>query len=86
MFSIAWPIHVEDLGVIDESVDDSVSDGVIGKDLVEFSEGDVGGRNDSQSLVMPCGNNLEEQIRCLSVQGHVTELIDDEDLRSSISI
>jgi len=35
---------------------------------------------------MPCGDDLEEQIACLSVQLHVTELVNDEHLRSSVTI
>lgn len=84
MLAIARSLHVEDLGFIDESVDNRVRDGVVGEDLVELPKLQVGRGYSAKPLVMPCGDDLEEQIARLSVQLHVTELINDEDLRSSV--
>ena len=86
MFPIAWTLHVEDLGVIDESVDDGVSDGIVGKDLIKLSEGDIGRGDSAKRGIVSCGKDLEKQIRCLIVQGHVTEFVNDEHLRSSVTI
>ena len=72
MFPIAWPFHEEDLGFIDETVDDSVRDGVVGEDLIELSKRQVGRGNCAKPLVMPCGDDLEEQIARLSIQLHGT--------------
>lgn len=81
---IACALHKEDLSFIDESVDDCVCDGVVGEDLIELSEGKVGCGNCAKPLVMSCGDDLEEQIARLSVQLHVTELVNDKHLRSSV--
>lgn len=68
MFPIAGALHKEDVSLIDESDDDSVRDGVVSKDLIEFSKRQVGRGNGAKPLVMPCGDDLEEQITCLSIQ------------------
>ncbi len=86
VFSTACPLHKEDLSIIYESVDDGVSYGVISKDLIKLSEGDVGRGDSAKFLVMPCGSDLKEEIRCLSVHVHVTEFVNDEYLRSSVTI
>jgi hypothetical protein len=65
---IACALHEEDLGFIDESVDDCVRDGVVGEDLIELSKRQVGRGNCAKPLVMPCGDDLEEQIARLSVR------------------
>lgn len=52
MRPIRITLHVENLGVIDESVDDSVGDGVVGEDLVEFAKRQIGGRDCPQFRVV----------------------------------
>jgi len=86
VFSIAYALHVEDFSFIDESVNDCVRDGVVSEDLIELPEWQVGRGYCAKPLVMPCGDDLEEQIARLSIQLHVTELINDENVRSSVFI
>ena len=39
VFPIACALHKEDISLIDESVDDSVRDGVVSEDLIKFPNG-----------------------------------------------
>ena len=43
VLAIGGALHVENLGFIDEPVDDGVGDRIIGKDLIEFSKGYIRG-------------------------------------------
>jgi len=86
VLSITGPLHVEDLSFIHQSVDNGVRDGVIGKNLIELSKRDVRRGYRAQSGIVPSGDHLKEQIACLGVQLHVTELVNDQDLRSSVLI
>lgn len=88
--SLNWPIavalHVKNLSFVDEPVNNRVGNGVIRKDLVELPEGDVGGRYRPQLRIMSGANHLEEQIACLSVQRHVSQLVNNQHLRFSVFI
>ena len=81
---IGWPLHIEDIGIIDEPVNNSVCDGVVGKDLVELSECEIGRRYGAKLVVMSAGDHLKEKIACLGVKAHVAELVDNQNLGSSV--
>ena len=63
-----------------------MSNGVVGKNLIELSKWNIRRRDRAEALIVACRYNLEEQIRALSVQAHVTELVNDQDLRSSVFV
>ena len=77
MRPIAITLHVKHLGFIDEPINDGVSNGIVSKDLVKFSEWQVGGCNGPQLCIMSGANNLKEQIAGLCVQCHVSQLVND---------
>lgn len=60
MWPIAISLHVKDLGFIDESIDDGVGNGVVGKYLVELPERDIGGCYGPQFRVVSGADHLEE--------------------------
>ena len=74
MFPIGFrfSFEKEDLSGIDEPVDNSVSDRVVGKDLIELPERQVGGGDSAKPLIVPCRYYLEEQIARLCIEAHVT--------------
>ncbi len=86
MRSIALSLHIKDLGLIDESVDDGVGNGIVRKDLIELPERDVGGCNGPQLRVMSGADHLEKQVAGLSVQRHVSQLVNDEHLRLAVAV
>ena len=47
------------------------------KDLVPLREGLVGGK-DGRRLLIPPGNELEEQVSSLDVHGKIADFVDDE--------
>ena len=77
MRPIAISFHVENFSFVDEPVDNGVSNGIVSKDLVELSEWQVGSCNGTKFCVMSGRDHLEEQVAGLSIQAHVTELIND---------
>lgn len=77
MWPIAVPLHVKNLSLIDEPVNDGMSDGIVCKDLVELSERQVGGCNGTKLCIMSGRDHLEEQVAGLCVQRHVSQLIND---------
>lgn len=60
MWPIAVALHVKDLGLIDEPVDDGVGNGIVSKYLVELPERDVGGCNGPQLRVVTGTDHLKE--------------------------
>ena len=54
--------------------------GGVGEDLVPFREGLVGG-DDRRALLIPAGDDFEEQIGVAGVVGQVPELVADHEQR-----
>ncbi len=81
---VVYPLHEEDFSLIDELVDDSVRDGVVGKDLIKLPERQAGCGNSARPLFMPRGCDLEEQIARLSIQLYATESGNVQHLKSLV--
>ncbi len=75
--AIGRAVDVDDLGVVDEAIDERDDTGGVGKDLAPFGEGAVGGDEGGFVLVAP-GDDLEEQIGMAVRVGEVTDLVDDQ--------
>ena len=86
MRPIAVALHVKNLSLIDESVYDGMSNGIVSKDLVELPKRQVGSCNGTKLCIMSGGDHLEEQVAGLGVQRHVAEFVNDQDLRFSVFI
>jgi hypothetical protein len=65
----------EDLGVVDEAVDHGGGDDVVGEGLAPAAEGQVRGDHD-RALFVAGGDELEEQVRRVVVEGDVADLVD----------
>lgn len=86
MWPIAITLHVKDLGLIDEPVNDGMGNSIVSKYLVELSERQIGRCNRTKFCIMSGRDHLEEQVAGLCVQRHVSKLVNDQDLRFSIFI
>lgn len=64
---------------MDQPVYDCVCDDGIAEDLTPFRQGLIGG-DDHGSLLVPCGDKLEEQTGDVPVDREIPYLIDDEKL------
>lgn len=76
---VAFALDVDDGTVTQNPVEDRRSDGDICKDLVPLRKGLVGGE-DCRGLLIPCCNELKEQVRPLNIHGEITDFVDDEQL------
>lgn len=76
---IAFDIHFDDGGVVNEAVDSGQGHGLVGKDLVPFSESLIGGDHDGAMLVAPA-DQLEEHGGLGLILGDVGDIIEDEQM------
>ena len=72
--AVRLALDVDDGAVMQDTVQDGGGDGDVGKNLVPLGEGLVGGK-DGRRLLIPPGNELEEQVSALDVHGEITNLI-----------
>jgi len=63
--------------VVDESVDHRGGDDLVAEDLAPAAEGQVAGDHD-RALFVAGGDELEEQVRRVVVEGYVADLVDDD--------
>ena len=75
--AVRFTFDVDDGAVMQNAVQDSGGDGNVGKDLIPLGEGLVGSE-DSRCLLIPPGNELEEQVCALDVHREITDLVNDE--------
>ena len=59
--SIAFDIHLEDSGVMDEAIDCGERHGLSREDSAPFTEGLIGGDQDGSTLVAPGGMALRDR-------------------------
>jgi hypothetical protein len=64
---------------VDDAVDHGRGDDVVGEGLAPAPEGQIAGDHDRADLVAG-GDELEEQIRGVLIEGDVTDLVDDDQL------
>ena len=75
--SIAIPVDADELGAVNESVDEGDDAGSGGEDLGPLGEGLVGGEEDG-SLQIASSHDLEQEVGVAVVVVEVADLIDDE--------
>jgi len=73
--SVAVPFHREDLGVVDEAIDERGGGGGVGKDGRPVAEGQVG-RYHETAFFIPAADDLKEEIGSAGVVGEIADLID----------
>jgi hypothetical protein len=69
--AVAVGLDVDDLGAMDEAVDEGVDAGGVGEDPVPLGEGLVGAEQDGLAGVVAAGDDLEEEIGIATVVGQV---------------
>src|SRR5271156_807270 len=74
---VAVSFEGDDFGVVDEAVDHGGGDGVIAEDLTPAAERLVAGDDEAGPLVAG-GDELEEQVGGLGLEGDAAHLIDDQ--------
>ena len=74
---VALAFEGDDVGVVNEPVDEGGGDHRVAEDLAPGLEAAVAGDDDRAALVA-AGNQREEQVRCLPFQGQVADLVDDD--------
>jgi len=65
--------------MVDKPVDHRCGDDVVGEDLAPAAEWNVRGDKD-RALFVAGGDELEEEVRGIVVEGDVADLVDDEQL------
>ena len=75
--SIAFDIHLEDGGVMDEPIDCGERHGLAGEDFAPFAEGLIGGDQDGSAFVAG-GDELEEHAGFSLVLGNIGEVVEDQ--------
>lgn len=76
--AIRLTLDGEDLGVVDQPVDEGHDTGGVREHLIPFAKGFVGGQDDRALLLVTTGDDLKEQIGVTCVVGEVADLIDDQ--------
>ena len=75
--AIGFALDGDDLGVVDQPIDQGDDSGGVGKDLVPLAERSVGGDEDGFFLVATA-DDLEQQVGVAIGVGEVADLIDDQ--------
>jgi hypothetical protein len=74
---VALALEGHDVGVVDEAIDEGGGDHRVAEDLAPGLEAAVAGDDDGPVLVAP-GDQREEQVRGLALEGQVADLVDDD--------
>jgi hypothetical protein len=83
--AVAVGLDVDDLGAVDESVDEGDDAGSVREDFAPLRESLVGAEEDGLVSVVAAGDDLEEEVGVATVVGEVADLIDAEDLRDGVA-
>src|ERR1700679_3804309 len=75
----------EDLGSVQEPVDESDDAGGVGEDLGPLGEGLVGAQDDRARSLVATGDDLEEEVGVAAVVGEVADLIDAQELGLAVA-
>jgi len=75
--SVALALEGDRVGVVDEAVDQRGGDHGVAEDLAPGLEAAVAGDDDRAAFVA-AGDEREEQVRGLALEGEVADLVDDD--------
>jgi hypothetical protein len=75
--SVGVAVEGDDVGVVDEAVDDGGGDDLVGEDVAPAAEGPVAGEDGGGGLVAG-RDQVEDQVGGAGVEGDVADLVDDQ--------
>src|ERR1700674_4548275 len=75
--SIGFALDGEDLGVVDQAIDQGDDAGGVWKDLAPFGEGPVGG-DDRAVVLVTAADELEQQVGMTIGIGEISDLVDHQ--------
>ena len=75
--AVGFALDGDDLGVVDEAVDQGDDAGGVGEDLAPLGKGAVGGDEGGLGLVA-ARDDLEEQVGVAVGVGQIADLVDDQ--------
>src|SRR3954454_18771462 len=75
--AVALAFEADDVGVVDESVDEGGGDHGVAENLAPGFEAAVAG-DDDRALLVAAGDQGEEQVRGLPFEREVADLVDDD--------
>ena len=79
--TVALAVHLQDVEVVGEAVQQRAGEAFRSEDLGPFVEGQVGGDQDGAPLVA-LAEHLEEQFRPGGGQGHEAQFVDDQQVQA----
>ena len=77
--TVALAFDVDDGAVMQHAIKNGRGDGHIGEHFIPLGEGLVAGK-DSGDLLIPSGNELEEQIGSLNIHRQIANFVNDKQL------
>jgi len=83
--AIALAFEGDDLGAVQQAIDEGDHAGGVGEHLVPFAEGLVGAEEDGALQLVAAGDDLEQQIGIAGVVGQIADLVDGEDRGAGIA-
>src|SRR5947209_3062619 len=83
--SIALALDGEDLGVMDDAIDERGGRGSVGEDRRPLAERQVGGEHEALALVA-AADDLKEEVGGARVVGQVADLVDDEEAALAVVV
>jgi hypothetical protein len=84
--AVALGVDVDDLGAVDEAVDERDDAGGVREDLAPFGEGLVGAEQNGLLRVVAAGDDLEEKVGVAAVVGEVADLVDAEQVGHGVAM
>ena len=79
--AVAFTVHLQDVDVVGEAVQQSAGETLRAEDLGPFVEGQVGGHHDGAPLVA-LAEHLEEQFSAGPGKWNETQLVDDQQVQT----
>jgi hypothetical protein len=83
--AVAFGVDVDDLGAMDEAVDERDDAGGVGEDLAPLGKGLVGAEEDGLLGVVTPGDDLEE-VGVAAVVREVADVVDAEQVRHGVAV
>jgi hypothetical protein len=84
LLAVGLAVDLDDLGAVDDAIDQGADARRTGEDLRPLGEGLVAGQH-RRALQVPPADHLEEQVAVAAVVGQVADLVEDQELRPAVA-